>query len=177
MAMKCENAQDAVMLYHEKRLKPLKSLALYMHIQKCADCRELFLAMDELNEFEEIPEAAAPDNFTDIVMTKIAKLPVYQPLPKNTSTDWLYLAACTYALLLAIGFSILYQIDTYQLPAFSLPMDEYTEAFLATVSQIGTQIATYATQTLSDFGLYFLALTVILGLALAFVIQKEKTKA
>jgi len=174
MAMKCENAQDAVMLYHEKRINLFKSVALYLHIQKCADCRELFLAMDELSEFE--AEVAAPDNFTDRVMAKVAELPAYEVLPKNTGTDWLYLAACTYALLLAVGFSVLYQVDVSQLPTFSLPMDGYTEAFLANVSQLGSQFATYATQTLNDFGLYFLVLTVVLGLALAFVMQKEKSK-
>ena len=174
MAMKCENAQDAVMLYHEKRIKPLKSLALYMHIHKCADCRELFLAMEELNEFS--TEALAPDNFTDMVMAKVAKLPAYKPMPKNTGTDWLHLAACAYALLLAIGFAVLYQVDTSQLPSFSLPTDEYTEAFLAIISQAGSQVATYATNTLNDLGLYFLLLTAILSLALVFIVHKEKSK-
>jgi len=170
MAMKCENAQDAVMLYHEKRLKPFKSFALYRHIHKCADCRELFLAMEDLSELN--AETNAPDNFTDMVMAKVAKLPAYEVLPKNSGTDWLYLAACAYALLLAIGFSVLYQVDYY----VSLPTNEYVSAFLDTLSQIGSQAAAYATSTLSDFGLYFLILTVVLGLALALVIQKEKSK-
>jgi len=171
MAMKCENAQDAVMLYHEKRIKPFKSLALYGHINKCADCRELFFAMVELGEFN--AEAGVPDNFTDTVMMKVAKLPAYEALPKNTGTDWIYLAACAYALLLAVGFSILYQVD-YVL--FSLPTNEHISAVLATLSQVGSQAATYATDTLSNFGLYFLALTVVLGLVLALVIQNEKSK-
>ena len=171
MAMKCENAQDAVMLYHEKRIKPFKSFALYRHINKCADCRELFLAMDELSEFG--AETVAPDNFTEIVMAKVAKLPAYRALPKNTGTDWFYLAACAYALLLAIGFFVLYQVDYV---ALNLPANENVAAVLATLSQVGEQVAIYATDALSNFGLYFLILTIVLGIVLAFVVQNEKSK-
>jgi len=174
MAMKCENAQDAVMLYHEKRIKPLKSLALYRHIYKCADCRDLFFAMDELGEFQ--AEAIAPDNFTDMVMAKIVNLPAYAPLPKNAPTDWLYLAACAYALLLAVGFSVLYQVDVTQLPTFSLPTNGIIEAFFGSITQLGSEAALYATHALNDLGGFILAITVVLGLALAFVMQKEKSK-
>ena len=180
--MKCDSSQNSIMQYYEKRLSPLKSLALHRHIHKCEDCRGLLLAMDEVSEIEEIEieETLAPIGFTDAIMAKISKLPAHEAMPKKAPLEWMRFAGSIYILLLALGFSVLYHFDILQISGASaytsLQNGGQAEAFFSNIAQLGTQAASYTADALGGFGIYMLALSVILGLALVFMVQKEKSK-
>ena len=83
--MTCSSAQDSVMLYHEKRIKPLKSMALHRHINKCSSCKEFFLSMEAAMEIA--TETAAtelkepPAGFTESIMAKVAREGSITPIP------------------------------------------------------------------------------------------------
>ena len=105
--MTCKNAHSAVMLYHEKRLKPIKSISLHRHLKKCGDCRELFLEMDMLRNLE-ITEA--PAIFEKSVMSRIMELPALSPPPVRTASFHNYVLPVL-ALALAAVLAVLYNTD------------------------------------------------------------------
>ena len=75
--MTCESANNAIMQYQEKRIKPLKSIALHRHIIKCETCKTLFLAMDDLQDLEIVEPQK---NFTQSVMKQIEGVKGTSPL-------------------------------------------------------------------------------------------------
>ena len=172
--MKCSDSQNFIMLYYEKRISSLKSLALHRHINKCGDCRELFLAMDEVSGLDVVEYAS--EGFVDSVMAKVLELPAYELKSEKaaTSTDWLRVMGCAYAVLLAIGFSVLYNAD---MSGTGIQIGGYAEALLATLAGMGTMAASYTADLFSGFGIQFLATAVSLGYILVIMIQREKTKA
>ena len=135
--MTCTSANYSIMLYHEKRINPFKLIALHWHINKCYDCRELFFAMDGLDELglTEINTANIPEDFTEQVMAKIKETPIdkvkragslaYEDLgQKNLGqkdsgqgrrVTGLRLAGCLYALLLTIGTIMMHNIELGQI--------------------------------------------------------------
>ena len=191
----CSNTQETIMLYHEKRIKPLKSVALHWHINKCTDCRELFLAMDKAGEYEieALDTGTAnlvPEGFTKAVMAKISAIPLSErpvalgrltapghPMEsksaaRKTPSDWMRLAGCVYALLLAAGLGVLYNTELIQIPYYNLGALEQINAFLNNLSQAG-QYADTLTMA-GGFGSPILVIAVVLGLALAFMLRREK---
>ena len=177
--MTCSNAQDSVMLYHEKRLKSLASLALHRHINKCEDCREFFLAMDaatRAGNFEAETEPA--EDFIEVVMAKIYELPAYAPLPSETppkaksSNDWIRVAGCLYALVLAAGLALFFNTDLIEIPYSNIETGAWADAFFGSLIQAGQ----YATTAALSSGIAnpTLAITIILGSTLLFMLQREK---
>ena len=174
------------MLYHENRINPLKSVALYWHINKCTDCKELFLAMDQAGEIDSEIETASiiPEGFNEAVMAKISAIPMSerpvsssrlkasQPAVYKNSTEWMRLAGCVYALLLAAGLGILYNI---QLPYSSLSVWEQVNAALNNFFQAGQYAASNTATVAGGYGSPVLAIAVVLGLALLYMLQREKT--
>jgi len=170
------------MEYHEKRIKPFKSVTLYWHINQCEECRELFLAMNKASEIEVTPMAAHPvEGFTEAVMAKISALPAseHPTLPERsaakTSVDWMRLAGCLYALLLAAGLGILYNTELIQLPYPSLGTWEWADVFLGSLAQTGQSAAVYTANAVGGFGNHVLAIAVVLGLTLVFMVHREKS--
>jgi hypothetical protein len=205
--MTCDNAQDAIMLYQEKRLSPLKSLALHKHINRCEDCREFFLYMDEAVELDAAELDAvelntktelAPEGFTETVMEKVFALPAYSfaksetPAATGSSSaskwqrtfgiigDWMRLAGAIYALVLAVGLGFLANTELVEIPYLTAGTGEWADAFFSGIAQMGDQIgmaaASYTSYMAGDFGNYLLAITVVLALALVFVVQREQRR-
>jgi len=177
------------MEYHERRLNPFKSVALYWHVHRCEDCRELFLAMDTASEaavsHETLTECPA-EGFAAAIMTKISDLPAWEhpkrpvsPIPSasKSSIDWVRLAGCLYALLLAAGLGIMYNTELVQIPYSSFGTGEWLDALLASLSHIGQSATVNATVIVGDAGNYVLAIAAVLGLALVFMVQREKSFA
>ena len=183
--MTCSKAQDSVMLYHEGRLKPLKSLALHRHINKCGDCREFFLAMDLAAEtgsegLEPGLQVELPaDDFTLAVMAKIYELPAYAPKtveearPK-ASNDWLRLAGCLYVLVLAVCFAVLLNTELIDIPYPSIETGAWANAFFSNLIQAGQYAASNTAVLPEGLAYLTLAIAVVLGLTLGFMLQKEK---
>ena len=105
--MTCINAQNAIMLYHEKRIKPIKSVLLHRHLKKCRECEELFLEMDTLQDIE-IKEA--PAMFEKSVMNIVRELPALKPAPLSTSGFYNYVMPVL-ALVLAAVLAVLYNTE------------------------------------------------------------------
>jgi hypothetical protein len=166
------------MLYHEKRIKPLKSLALHRHIHKCEGCREFFLAMENASEAE---DCAAPEGFADAVMAKIASLPapVRAEATAPPKTDWFRLVGCLYALALSAVLAILYNTELIQIPYPSqgFVTEGRGAAFFGGLAQAGQAAALYAANIAGDFSNFALAIAVFLGLALTFIVMREKSKS
>jgi len=150
--MTCDKAQNAVMLYHEKRLRPIKAMALHRHIRKCEDCRQFFLAFTDCELVE------APEGFTEAVMAKVMALPAHTP-KKKFAIDWQRLSICAYALMLAVGLLVM--------------PDDWATAFFSGLVQIG-QALIGNVLNLSGFGNHILAIALVLSVALVFMMQKEK---
>ena len=83
--MDCVKAETAIMHYLEKTLKPEDARGLVLHIQSCADCRILYLMLDEAADLlaEKMEIVTAPANFTESVMEKVRMTParVHTPNP------------------------------------------------------------------------------------------------
>ena len=191
----CSNTQETIMLYHEKRIKPLKSAALYWHINKCADCRQVFLAITEACETDSLEiETAnlAPDGFAEGVMAKISMIPLSERpvvsisgsdmsttsklFMRKTPADWMRLAGCVYALLLAAALAVLYNTELILISYSSLGTWQQIDMFLTNLAQIGQNAASYTANISWGFGNHVLAIAVVIGLALAFMLQREKTR-
>ena len=199
--MTCSNTQEAIMLYHEKRIKPLKSAALQWHINKCTDCRQLFLAMDKAGEYADEYEAEAletgaadivPEGFAEAIMAEISAIPLserpmgvdrsvtsehrlFKSIVRKTPADWLRLAGCVYALLLAAGLGVLYNTELFQISYSSLSTLEQVSVFLNNLSQAGQSAASNTVTAAGGFGNPILAIAAVLGLTLMFMLQREKT--
>lgn len=185
--MDCSNAQNAMMLYLEKRIAPLQSLALHRHVNSCGDCREQFLALDTAAEdFETHMETlAAPEGFTEAVMKKISGLPAEElsvtEKPSELSEPpfmyWLRLAGCVYALLLAAGLGVLYNTNLIQIPETAVISGEWgywAYAFFMGLDQIAYSVTLFAVDMIGGLGNYVLAVVLVLGLALAFKIKWDQ---
>jgi len=181
--MTCSNAQDTIMEYQERRIKFFKSIALYWHINRCEDCREFFLVMDEVSNIKDIDETPDIEGFTEAVMAKVYALPLLDH-PKeikrpstNLSIDWLRLAGCLYGLMLAAGLGVMYNTELIQIPYNNLATWGWFDAFLINLSQAGQSAAVYTANMVGGFGNHALAIAVVLGLALTFMLYREKSFA
>lgn len=131
--MTCSKAEDAVMLYHEKRIKPFKSLALYRHVNKCECCRKLFLAINRMSELE---MHEAPEGLKNAVMAKIPTLST-PAAPAKQRINRTQLAHCLYALLLAVGMAILLNTEGYHMvDAYFLSLDHSIQAITSFMSDM-----------------------------------------
>ena len=165
--MTCTNAQDNIMLYLEKRIKPFKAIALHRHINKCEDCRELFLAMDAAANTE---PCAAPDGFTEMVMAKISSLPTHRQVlaPCKPAANWLRLVGCLYVLLLALGTQI-----SYPLPN----LGEWSTVLFNIFTQITQTGQTIILYTADLIGVHILIFAVALVMTAIGIDVGKKTQA
>lgn len=106
--MTCNKACDFIMLYCEERISPFKSIAMHRHIKNCESCKDLFIAMT--TEVETLHSHVIPTGLEESVMSKIYAIPAYQP-KSHTSTNWLHVAGCVYALLTAVILAVLFNTD------------------------------------------------------------------
>jgi len=178
------------MEYQEKRVKPFKAAALYWHINRCEGCRELFLAMDEATEIgdscDEVMLSVSPgDGFSKEIMAKISamsaadhpathSLAFYKPVSDKPSKDWVRLAGCLYALILAAGLGILYNTELIQIPYTGFGTWEWASDLFGSLTQTGQSAALNTASMVGGFGNHVLAIAVVLGLALVFMVQREK---
>jgi len=177
--MTCTNAQDTVMLYHEKRIKPLKSLALHQHIHKCEDCREFFLAMEDALTIEPF-SVEIPEGFVDKVMSKVVLLPTPMRLKSPlyiAKIDWVRLAGSLYALVLAAVLAVLYNTELVQIPYPTLGVGDWAGAFFGGIAQAGHSVVVNTATIAGNIGNFILAIAVVLGLALTFMVMKEKSNS
>ena len=166
--MTCNNAQDAVMLYQEKRLaRPFKSLSLHRHISKCENCRQFFVAMDKASEADWT--GAIPDNFTDAVMAKVYGLPNHPVAPDHPAASdhpaagWLRLAGHLYTLTAAIILIVLYNVEALNLnPPTLFSVDNSLNAFLSELAQVGFTAAHYTANMVNGTHLLIFAVALIL---------------
>ena len=180
--MDCSNAQNSMMLYLEKRIAPLQSVALHRHVNNCEDCREMFLALDttadDIEAGIETLAAIAPENFTKSVMKKISGLPARERLSASPSTDWLRLVGCVYALSLAILLGVFYNTNLIQIPQTAVISGEWgywAYAFFAGFDQIAYSVALFAVDMVGGFGNYVLAIALILGAALVTKVKWDQS--
>lgn len=119
--MDCDKAGDAMMQYVEKTIKPMVAIRLARHVHKCESCREYFLALDETAEAfaEPCAEAelatervSAPEGFTEAVMARIRKLPVYAPIKINRADIALRVVWGLCAVLLGVTLGMIYHPET-----------------------------------------------------------------
>jgi len=84
----CDKASNLMMLYADKRIKPMQRFALRKHVNACKTCREAFLAFDTMVEAYagdlgalNVPDGFTPEgsmgDFVNRVMAKVRELPVY----------------------------------------------------------------------------------------------------
>ena len=181
--MTCDKAQDAIMLYHNnKKIDPYKSLTLYHHVNKCCDCREFFLMADQVPELV----SDAPIGLTESVMAKIKAVEMEPSTRDLKSTrdfgpvnNWLRLAGCLYAIIMVAGLGFLYNAEIIQMPYATIDIWERIGMLFSRLAQIGQQTALYTVDTINTIGgfsHYILAMTVVLGMSLAFMVQREKTQ-
>ncbi|MCL2398834.1 MAG: hypothetical protein FWC91_03700 [Defluviitaleaceae bacterium] len=178
--MTCDKAQDSIMLYVEKRVSPLKALALHRHIYTCENCREMFLAMDAASEmdFEIEEDFEVPECFEEEVMAKIYAMPSHKPVVKEEKTkiNWLRLLGCLYALILATGWGVLYNTELVQLSYSPLATTEWIDAFFISLAQAGQTAVLYMSNMAGDFTNYILIIAFALWLLAIGIYGKEKTK-
>ena len=169
------------MSYQEKRIKPLKALALYYHINKCWDCREFFLIMDEALR---VKTHNAPDGFSEAVIAKISLLPSCKPLEVkesvNSPRSWLHLMGCLYALLLSIGLIVFYNTELIQIPVYPfVDIGIWFETFFSNIAatiwaSIG--VFTYAMDIVEGFANHILVIFVTVGFVTFRVYCREELK-
>ena len=165
---KCKKAQSAMLLYEEKQIKPLQSLALFWHIKKCKMCRESFLVFDEV--FEEAFEYQTPDltdGFTDLVMDKICALPAHT---QESYSNWLRYIGSLYALLLAFGFVMMYNAEW----AVPVVLTEHISLVYAGIYSGISQAGQIGMGLLAQVGNYILVVGVFTSAALVYMVKYEK---
>ena len=179
--MNCENAQIAMMQHMDKTIKPADARELTRHILSCESCREYYLAFDEANDIENTL-AAAPDGFTEMVMTKIRELPVYaSPAKKGRGESQTILRVLwgLSAIFLGIGLLFIFNPDllaaiTAASPAAAGITDVLSEAgqFFTGIFDSLTQAAgTEAASSVLGMGIAALAFVITIG-ALLLALQR-----
>ena len=180
--MKCDKAQNIIMLYPGRPIKPLKSLALHRHLMKCNDCRTVFLILGSSPETDlpikaDLP--ATPD-FSAAVMERVYAMPPYKPGQKGQKKHFGYLRlmGCFYALMM--GFLALYSADwgTNLLAQFDIlanPADAgYQMVFFTSLADAGYQMIFNAVGALFPAVNLLLAVGLILMASLVYTLRKEQ---
>ena len=78
--MNCDFAETLIMKHMECTITEDESKALYAHTLECENCKEYYLAFDEVMEFAANDNTLwieAPVNFTANVMAEVTKAPIY----------------------------------------------------------------------------------------------------
>ncbi|MCL1988705.1 MAG: hypothetical protein FWG64_12175 [Firmicutes bacterium] len=182
--MVCEKAQDSIMLYHEKRLHPLQKLDLHKHINNCVNCKELFLAMDDLQIFDKIDKidtldnieklAEPPVDFQANVMAQISNLPTYK-LDDSKWLQWGRIAMCLYSLTLAALLLIIYNTDWIPVNDFATPnLMLWIENVNLTLTNFGQTFNTFLVDNIVHLSNYLLMFGLFLSLLSVFMFQKER---
>lgn len=173
------------MLYVEKRVNSLKALALHRHISTCENCRDLFLLMDATSgqEIEIGEEMVAPEGFDEAVMAKIYALPAHKQeteigQPDQPTIDWMRVAGCLYALLLAAGLVVLYNTELVELPYLftTSSTTEWVDAFFGILAQAGQAFVLFMANMAGDFANFILIIAFALWLIAIGIYGREKTK-
>ena len=159
--MTCSSAQNSVMLYQEKRIKPLKAIALHRHLNKCEDCREFFLAMGEASDLE---LSEAPDGFVESTMLLINKSGVTPKLISHTtgSFDYLRLAGCLFSLFLAASIVIMYYYNIEMVQVPDPTIGAWIDAFFGGLAQAGQTVALYTANIMGELVNHILIFAVVL---------------
>jgi predicted anti-sigma-YlaC factor YlaD len=188
--MNCKKAEEALLRYAEKTIKPAAASALAKHILTCGDCREAFLAFDEaLESMDDCTEIAPPSDFTETTMAAIRKLPAYRKASFGAVADTVirvFWGLCA----VLMGFGLLGmgnpevmatllrsypRIDAVAaaLNAAGDTLKYYIDQFLFTSSQIGVS-ASVSFPWLTLSALFFVG---VVGAVLAVLLRGENLKA
>ena len=123
--MNCDKAQDFIMQYFDKTLKPENAKTLIEHMLICTECRELYTMMDISSEVEITHEA--PKDFTKNVMKSITS----KKEPQTIRLLW-GISALIIGLILLINPDIFYSVTT---PTSVL--DFFTQGISSQVESVG----------------------------------------
>ncbi|MCL1998167.1 MAG: hypothetical protein FWG65_05295 [Turicibacter sp.] len=156
--MTCVKSEQAVMLYHENRINPIKSISLHQHLKRCESCREMFLIMDET-----VGTAKTPPDFAERIMTK---LPPMERTAKPALNIGMYIYALFLALILALMYSDFVNITPH----------EFLIEGLVNLFQMGQVLIANIVNATYDFTVQILILAVATGLTVVGIENGRKSK-
>ncbi len=103
--MTCEKAEQWMMRYMDGTLTEAQAEALADHVETCKQCKEAFLAYDQMMEsFAALPQVVAPEGLEEAVMLQIQAIPAPQRAVRYSKKDRLkFWFGGAFALLFGLG--------------------------------------------------------------------------
>jgi len=182
--LNCEQSEILMLKHMEQTISTEDAAKLAQHVQDCQNCREYYLAFDEVMEAMETVEIyKTPDNFTANVMAGVRKMPNYVTpaiaTARKKGQTALYVfwgvSAAVVALALILAYNPQYLISlSYTYPIFENVVAAM-ENIVAAFGQVPDWLMSDTTVMAHSFGVAALAFVLLLGLLLV-VLHKDESK-